>query len=40
MKILKEGVQNLTPSMWIGICLLGSLIGPITFLIIGRKVRD
>ena len=39
VKILKEGVSNLSPWIWICICLLGSLIGPISFLIVGRKVN-
>ena len=35
--IFKEGVQNLNRWIWLAICLLGSLIGSVTFLIVGRK---
>jgi hypothetical protein len=38
-KILKEGVENLNKWAWIAICIFLNLIGPITFLIVGRK-RD
>lgn len=37
VKIHKEGVRNLNKTAWTLISLLGSLIGPILFLIIGRK---
>ena len=36
-KIFKEGVDNLTKWSWVIICMFISLIGPISFLIIGRK---
>lgn len=39
IKIVREGVENLNKLIWILICLLINPIGPITFLIIGRK-RD
>lgn len=37
VKIFKEGVQNLNKWAWFFICLLGSLLGSIIFLIVGRK---
>lgn len=37
VKIFKEGVQNLNKVAWVLICLLANLIGPIIFLIVGRK---
>lgn len=37
IKIFREGVQNLNKWAWLAICLLINLLGPITFLIIGRK---
>ena len=37
VKIVKEGVANLSKTAWILISLLVNLIGPITFLIVGRK---
>ena len=37
VKIVKEGVANLNKPAWILISLLVNLIGPITFLIVGRK---
>ncbi|PKM67990.1 MAG: hypothetical protein CVU95_04915 [Firmicutes bacterium HGW-Firmicutes-2] len=39
IKIMKEGVENLNKWAWIAICIFLNLIGPITFLIVGRK-RD
>jgi hypothetical protein len=36
-RIYKEGVENLKGWIWILICLLVNLIGPIIFLIVGRK---
>lgn len=39
VKILTEGVQNLNRWVWLLICLFINLIGPITFLLVGRK-RD
>jgi len=39
VKIMKEGVENLNKWAWIAICVFLNLIGPITFLIVGRK-RD
>jgi hypothetical protein len=37
VKILKEGVANLNKPLWILIVLLINLIGPIVFLIVGRR---
>ena len=37
VKIFTEGVENLNKWAWLAICVLGSLIGPIIFLIVGRK---
>lgn len=37
VKIFNEGVQNLNKLAWVLICLIVNLIGPITFLIVGRK---
>ena len=37
VKIVKEGVANLNKPAWILISLLVNLIGPITFLIVGRR---
>lgn len=37
VKILKEDVANLSKPLWILIVFLINLIGPITFLIVGRK---
>ncbi len=37
VKIVREGVENLNKLSWILICLLINLIGPVTFLIVGRK---
>lgn len=39
VKIAREGVANLTRWAWILICLLVNLVGPLTFLLIGRR-RD
>lgn len=39
VKIFREGVANLNKGLWLVICLFVNLIGPITFLMIGRK-RD
>lgn len=36
-KIFNEGVDNLTKWSWVFICIFISLIGPISFLIIGRN---
>lgn len=36
-KIFKEGVQNLSKWAWLIICLFVNLIGPIAFLLAGRK---
>ncbi len=35
--ILKEGVQNLNKLTWFFICLFVNVIGPILFLLAGRK---
>lgn len=37
VKIFREGVANLNKVAWTLICLILNLIGPILFLIIGRK---
>ncbi len=37
VKIFKEGVANLNRLAWTLICLFGSLLGSIVFLIVGRK---
>lgn len=37
IKIFKEGVQNLNRWAWLAICVFANLIGPIIFLIVGRK---
>ena len=37
VKIIREGVQNLNRPAWIVICLFANLIGPVVFLIVGRK---
>lgn len=37
VKILREGVQNLNKWAWILICLFVNMLGPIIFLIVGRK---
>ena len=37
VKIFREGVQNLNKWAWLAICFFFNLIGPIAFLIIGRK---
>ncbi len=37
VKIFKEGVQNLNKWAWLAICLFVNLLGPITFMIVGRK---
>lgn len=37
VRILREGVENLNKPAWILISLLLNLIGPVIFLIVGRK---
>jgi hypothetical protein len=37
VKIFTEGVENLNKWIWLGICLFLNLLGPILFLIIGRR---
>ena len=37
VKIFREGVQNLNRWAWLAICVFFNLIGPIIFLIVGRK---
>ncbi len=37
VKIFKEGVQNLNKWIWLSICLFISVIGPVLFLLTGRK---
>lgn len=37
LKIYREGVENLNRWLWLGICLFIHLIGPILFLVLGRK---
>ena len=36
-KIFREGVANLNKWIWLGICLFINLLGPVIFLMIGRK---
>lgn len=40
IKILKEGVGNLKPTAWIIIVLFVNMLGPIAFLLVGRKQND
>ena len=35
--INKDGVQNLNKLLWLLICFFIQIIGPITFIIIGKK---
>jgi hypothetical protein len=35
--IFREGVQNLNRKTWFLICLLINVIGPVVFLLVGRK---
>ncbi|HCX63821.1 MAG TPA: hypothetical protein DHN33_01240 [Eubacteriaceae bacterium] len=37
VKIVKEGVRNLNKGIWLLICLLFSIVGPMLFLFLGRK---
>ena len=37
VKIVREGVANLNKPLWILISIFFSMIGPIVFLIVGRK---
>lgn len=37
VKIFREGVQNLNKWAWFFICLLVNIIGPVLFLLVGRK---
>ena len=37
IKIFKEGVQNLNKWAWFLICLFVQVIGPVLFLLAGRK---
>ena len=37
IKIFKEGVQNLNKWVWFLICLLINVIGPVLFLLVGRR---
>jgi uncharacterized membrane protein len=37
VKIFREGVQNLNRWAWLFICLFVNVIGPVLFLLIGRK---
>lgn len=37
VKIVKEGVRNLNEVVWVLIVAFTNLIGPILFLVIGRK---
>ncbi|MBN2796364.1 MAG: PLDc_N domain-containing protein [Clostridia bacterium] len=40
VKILKEGVNNLSVPLWIGIVLVLNMVGPIAYLLIGRNKND
>lgn len=37
IKIFKEGVQNLNKWAWFFICLFVNVIGPVLFLLVGRR---
>ncbi|NLK86967.1 MAG: PLDc_N domain-containing protein [Clostridiaceae bacterium] len=37
VKIFREGVQNLNRWAWLFICLLVNVIGPVLFLLVGRR---
>ncbi|MFA5635487.1 MAG: PLD nuclease N-terminal domain-containing protein [Anaerovoracaceae bacterium] len=37
IKIFREGVENLSKWAWLVICLFVNLLGPVVFLIVGRK---
>ena len=37
IKIFKEGVENLNRWAWFFLCLFVSVIGPVLFLLVGRK---
>ena len=37
IKIFREGVQNLNKWAWLLICLFINIIGPVLFLLVGRK---
>jgi hypothetical protein len=37
IKIFREGVQNLNKWTWFSICLFVNVIGPVLFLLLGRK---
>jgi hypothetical protein len=37
VKIFREDVQNLNRCAWFFICLLVNVIGPVVFLLMGRK---
>lgn len=37
IKIFREGVQNLNEWAWFLICLFVNVIGPVFFLLVGRK---
>ncbi|NLX90521.1 MAG: PLDc_N domain-containing protein [Firmicutes bacterium] len=37
VKIFREGVQNLNRWAWLFICLLVDVIGPVLFLLVGRR---
>jgi hypothetical protein len=37
VKIVREGVENLNKPLWIIICLFFNILGPVIFLIVGRK---
>jgi len=37
IKIFREGVQNLNKRAWFLICLFVNVIGPVLFLLAGRK---
>lgn len=36
-KIFKEGVENLNKWLWLLICLFVNVLGPIIFLLVGRR---
>jgi len=36
--IWRKGVRNLSPLLWSGIVVLLNLVGPLAFLLVGRKL--
>lgn len=40
VKIIREGVANLSKPAWLIIVLVLNLVGPIAYLLVGRKTHD